>query len=419
MLVKEIITDNHSYIYGGAGLPPDTAGFDDLYVLTIPSFQWIKIEWIKGNGDRPHHSLTCNVVDNAQMLILGGTFPVGINCDVPNQHGLHGLDMGQQLSPNKDPWQLYSPNLTKYAVPDPIIKVIGGSAGGGATKTVPDRGFDHEDLRLLMTRKAKLPSRTPTRPIPKSTGKSDETKIPTGAIAGITIAATILFLAGLIGSCWFIKRHRRNQSLKTSTPTPRPGYPIQDNSGTMNIPHPNSPFIPQQPPQQYPIELPVASEALPLTPPAQAHTYEMVYTPPPTSTHPLSSSNPSAVNLVNSDNSIMGTPTAVGTGNSSEPQTMVDEEGRMWVQVSPPLPAAVRKRAGSSSMAGGHSLGTGIGLGLCPTHGTGRSVSPNTPREPQELGINQPRSRGTTGMGEADGWDSAHGRPRHTTFYHP
>ncbi len=29
------------YIYGGAGMPPDTAGFDDIYILTIPTFQWL------------------------------------------------------------------------------------------------------------------------------------------------------------------------------------------------------------------------------------------------------------------------------------------------------------------------------------------------------------------------------------------
>jgi hypothetical protein len=28
------------YIYGGAGIAPDTAGFDDVYVLSIPAFQW-------------------------------------------------------------------------------------------------------------------------------------------------------------------------------------------------------------------------------------------------------------------------------------------------------------------------------------------------------------------------------------------
>ena len=415
------MTDNHSYVYGGAGLPPDTAGFDDLYILTIPSFQWIKVEWAKPNGDYPHHSLTCDVVDHAQMLILGGTFPVTNNCDVPNQYGLHGLDMGAQLSPEKDFWRFYSPNLTTYAVPDPIIKVVGGSAGGGATKTAPDGGFHDGDLRLLMTRAAKIPTRTPTRPIPKSTGESDETKIPTGAIAGIAIAATIVFLAGLIGSCWFIKRHRRNQKPKTSAPTPRPGYPIQDtdNTGIMHTPHTSSPFTSQEPPHQCPVELPVASEALPFAPPAQPHTYEMVYTPPPASAHPLPSSNPSAANLVNSDNSMKGTPTAAGTGNSAEPRTMIDEEGRMWVQVSPPLPAAVRQRTGSSPVAGGHSPGAGTDLGLYPTNGTGWLVSPNTPREPQELGVSQPRPRGTMEMGEVGGSDAVDGRPRHTTFYHP
>jgi hypothetical protein len=31
---------SRSYIYGGAGIAPDTAGFDDVYILSIPAFQW-------------------------------------------------------------------------------------------------------------------------------------------------------------------------------------------------------------------------------------------------------------------------------------------------------------------------------------------------------------------------------------------
>jgi hypothetical protein len=36
--------------------------------------------------------------------------------------------------------------------------------------------------------------------------------------------------------------------------------------------------------------------------------------------------------------------------------------------------------------------------------------------EPQELSC-EPRGEGR--LGEESGWDAAHGRPRHLTFYHP
>jgi hypothetical protein len=45
----------------------------------------------------PHNTLTCNVIDGAQMIIIGGTFPLDdTDCDAPAQYGSHGLDMGEQ-----------------------------------------------------------------------------------------------------------------------------------------------------------------------------------------------------------------------------------------------------------------------------------------------------------------------------------
>ncbi|KAK3995972.1 autophagy-related protein 3 [Cladorrhinum sp. PSN332] len=418
------------YLYGGAGMPPDTAGFDDVYILTIPSFQWVKMDpTTEGNttGARPHNTLTCNVIDNSQMLVLGGTFPSTTECDSEGQYGLHNLDMGQQ-NPKKNSWMIYAANKTAYAVPDPIVNVVGGHTDGGATKTVPDRGFGHPDLNRLMTRTANLPNRTPTRAIPTDKGKKGETNLSTGAIAGITIGAVVVLLASLIGGCWFVKRHRRNRPLKMSTniaPTGPGPYWTQaspnaprDRGGsscTPNSPYPaSSPFLHRQPQQpQYPVELPVEQQLG-----QDGFTYELVNTPPYASSHLVVgtaiSNNPSAVNLHS------GSPTVAGTGtgtSNSEPKTMVDEEGKLWVQVSPAAGApggSPRVRAGSSPI--------GTGLGLYPSHttGSGAGVSPNSPslvQEPQELGTEQERRREI--LGEGARWGAAHGGPRHTTFYHP
>lgn len=54
---------------------------------------------ISGNTTEqyPHNTLSCNVIDGAQMLIIGGSFPVdNTTCDAPDQYGSHGLDMGEQ-----------------------------------------------------------------------------------------------------------------------------------------------------------------------------------------------------------------------------------------------------------------------------------------------------------------------------------
>lgn len=74
------------YLYGGAGVQEnDTAGYDDVYILTLPSFAWIKWWPTEPGVGNPHNGMTCNVIDRSQMLIIGGTFPINESyCDSPN-----------------------------------------------------------------------------------------------------------------------------------------------------------------------------------------------------------------------------------------------------------------------------------------------------------------------------------------------
>lgn len=181
---------------------------------TIPSFEWIKAYPINGNitGQYPHHSMSCNVVNKAQMLIIGGTFPLTQDCDAASQWGTHNLVLGQQSDPDAAPWQLFSPNLTTYAVPDMILSVVGGQATGGATNRSPSAGFDNPDLDVLMTKKASVATRTPTRAVPGATGSSHPSGSPlsTGAIAGIAVGGAFVLAALLVGLCLFIRRRRRD-----------------------------------------------------------------------------------------------------------------------------------------------------------------------------------------------------------------
>lgn len=116
----------HSYLYGGAGVPPDDIGFDDVYILSIPSFTWIKWYPTTPGIGSPHGQLTCNVIDGAQMLIIGGTFPLSDDCDAPSVAGTHNLNLGKQNVDNAM-WYQYLPNITSYEVPSEIISQIGGS----------------------------------------------------------------------------------------------------------------------------------------------------------------------------------------------------------------------------------------------------------------------------------------------------
>jgi Kelch motif len=54
------------YVFGGLGVSPDGLGFDDVYILTLPSFQWIKWWTAAPVAARPRHSMTCNVINKGQ-----------------------------------------------------------------------------------------------------------------------------------------------------------------------------------------------------------------------------------------------------------------------------------------------------------------------------------------------------------------
>ena len=177
----------------------------------------------------PHHSLSCNMAPGrAQMLIVGGHFPLTDNCDVPDQWGTHNADLGRQNS-NNSPWELYEPDKTHYAVPSDVVNVIGGDGTGGATKTTPDGGFGHPDLRTLMTRKASIAARTPTRDVNGGRGSNGKA-LSTGAIIGIAVGGGVVLIALLAGCFFCLRRHRRRKAAQKSSsqqqgPFLPPGHP--------------------------------------------------------------------------------------------------------------------------------------------------------------------------------------------------
>ncbi|KAL2164453.1 hypothetical protein VTH06DRAFT_3669 [Thermothelomyces fergusii] len=403
------------YLYGGAGMPPDTAGFDDVYTLSIPSFEWIKMFPTDGNktGPSPHHSLTCDVVDSAQMIVMGGTFPTTDSCDAPAQYGLHNMDLGMQNEVNAL-WRYFKTNLTQYAVPDPIVRVIGGSASGGATKTAPAHGFSHPDLRVLMTRKASIATRTPTRAIPSATGspEANDGSLSAGAIAGIAVGGAVALLT-LLTALFFIRRFRRRKYDTTTTTTPTattllPPYlsPPSDAGAWSSVTYttlsnnPYSSHSPYSPHSAFanhaqtngthhisgPAELsaPVGAE-LPaeLTPPASA----------PALAYPWTNISPATGGFAGSSIAEAGTETATSTGSGEPiPRTKIDADGHVWVQVTSHLerPERPAPLVGSAQAARKQVL------------------------EPQELSAEP-----SPGPGDRDAHPHHEERPRHLTFYHP
>lgn len=233
-------------------MPPSTAGYDDVYILSLPSFTWIKVYPDgRGTGEFPHHSLTCSVTPSrSQMLIIGGTFPLSDMCDTPDQWGVHNMDMGRQ-NQDKALWMLYDPHKGDYVVPSNISDEIGGGEHGGATKTEPRGGFDSADLGVLLSRTASSAAREPTREIPGAGGKG----LSGGAIAGIVVGSVAGFVAVLFAAVYLLRRHRRKK-------TPQPGLETTEVSEAGDY----GPPAPQADPAELAAEQPATPAGFALTP---------------------------------------------------------------------------------------------------------------------------------------------------------
>ncbi|KAE8378052.1 hypothetical protein BDV26DRAFT_262411 [Aspergillus bertholletiae] len=204
------------YLYGGLGAP-DGIGFDEIYILTLPSFKWIKWFPVSPGVGYPKNSMSCTVIDGAQMLVMGGTLPNSTSCDVPPIFGMHNMYLGKQ-NPQDTMWAQFRSNLTSYDVPSEIISAIGGSATGGATTTAPADGFDNRDLEVFFSRTYTAPARTPTREIPTSTsGSSDGSSKskPVGAIVGGVVGgvAGVSLLAAL--GFFYLRLRKKKQGVAT------------------------------------------------------------------------------------------------------------------------------------------------------------------------------------------------------------
>ena len=60
-----------SFILGGGRLATHARLYQDIYVLSLPSFRWIKVSEHENYGPRIFH--TCETPNNRQMIVIGGT----------------------------------------------------------------------------------------------------------------------------------------------------------------------------------------------------------------------------------------------------------------------------------------------------------------------------------------------------------
>ena len=126
-------SSHNIYWYGGFdGLHQAGAYSDDVWVLSVPSFMWMKVKSGTPSHGRAGHKCVKPYPD--QMFVIGG---------YPSLAGesLSCLEGGviQIFNLNTLEWvETYDPSVwSNYSVPEMIYNMIGGTGTGSATMTAP------------------------------------------------------------------------------------------------------------------------------------------------------------------------------------------------------------------------------------------------------------------------------------------
>ncbi|KAI4257003.1 MAG: hypothetical protein LQ352_001831 [Teloschistes flavicans] len=200
------------YVYGGYGgnLGAGAEQYDEIWALTLPAFQWIKVD-ASHNSARIGH--TCHIVGKSQLLSIGGADAAQSDpwsTVDPAFQGLGTFDLNNWNWTNG-----YDANAAPYKRADPLVKLY--QSNGQYPKT-----WDMPELEALILNKALAPSTSSTSgPSSSNTsvstspdhshhGLSKYEKIGIGVGSSIGGIIALLLFGAIFYHC--IRRKRRSTS---------------------------------------------------------------------------------------------------------------------------------------------------------------------------------------------------------------
>lgn len=121
------------YYYGGFdGLNIIDPFYDDVWVLSLPSFTWTRLN--NGTDSHARAGHKCFMPYPDQMMVFGGDTAHpgrGKGCLENGPIVLFNLSSGEWLD------SYHPEEYGDYSVPDKVVQAIGGDGAGGATLTTP------------------------------------------------------------------------------------------------------------------------------------------------------------------------------------------------------------------------------------------------------------------------------------------
>ncbi|KAK2793410.1 hypothetical protein FQN52_001547 [Onygenales sp. PD_12] len=208
-------SSHNIYIYGGSvGDTQHNATFDDVYILSVPSFKWIRA--YEGDAALGRQGHKCVKPFPDQMLVIGGQHS---GAEVPLKELIRVYNLNTLKFQNT-----YHPaEYADYEVPALVMDKIGGDGKGGATVTSPS-SWVSDDLRDVFSKKYTKPIKTyypypvenATSPAPTSTtAPSNGSGLPKWVAPVLGVVLGLIFITGL-AVLWLMWRRRRDRKYAPS-----------------------------------------------------------------------------------------------------------------------------------------------------------------------------------------------------------
>ncbi|KAK7535017.1 uncharacterized protein J3D65DRAFT_629765 [Phyllosticta citribraziliensis] len=204
-----------------------TIALNDVYVLTVPGFQWIKIN-STGDPDTAdnkyagRHRHKCEVWDQRQLLVVGGEVyangsTLNNNCNATAHPPIKVLDTTSFV------WRTEFRTNQTYEVPEVVYSVIGGNSSGGANVTAPQGGWNSTRLENIFNQTVARDTYVPPSGSSTNSPTATSSSLPgsgssshAGAIAGGVLgglAGVALILVGIL--FWLKKLKKSKESSET------------------------------------------------------------------------------------------------------------------------------------------------------------------------------------------------------------
>lgn len=218
------------FLYGGTNshLGPDAVPFDEIFILTLPAFTWMKVDY---PPQHPRGGHSCNAVGGSQIISIGGfdanpEFFINVSYDDidrsilntsadPFAQGLGIFDLTTLTWADH-----YTANAPPYTQSDMVKEYYRNNPPDGTQFSSPAlrdifRTTHFTPISTTSTNSSTTNSTSSSPASPTSTPPSSTNK---GAIAGGVVGG-VAALAAITGIIIYLRR-RRSQNLGNGAPTP-------------------------------------------------------------------------------------------------------------------------------------------------------------------------------------------------------